>query len=269
MEYRKAIVSALTYMDAHFREAVTASQVAEYLGYSERHFCRMFTAVMGITVGAYLRAKRLECASAAITCGCSVTEAASDCGFDTPSGFNKAFRKRYGMSPTEYKNRKGGIMMTPEIKKMAAFTAVGYYLKAPENLDILDAGAYWLGKDFSAVSKEDYQKLTTPGYAEIGAWMHPDNVSGDFYYFFGPMTKDKSFVPNGMIAIDVPEAEYAVFLVPSGKNVEEINQNVRKTWKYIFSEWFDQSDYKFDEEKMDFELYRGEDTFIYVPVLRK
>ena len=45
--------------------------------------------------------------------------------------------------------------------------------------------------------------------------------------------------------------------------------NVRKTWKYIFSEWFDQSEYQFDSAKIDCEYYLGEDAFIYVPVVKK
>ena len=72
-----------------------------------------------------------------------------------------------------------------------------------------------------------------------------------------------------MVLLDIPSAEYAVFLVPRGASVEEVGANVRKTWKYIFSEWFDQSEYQFDSAKIDFEYYLGKDAFIYVPVVKK
>ena len=53
--------------------------------------------------------------------------------------------------------------MTPEIKKMVAFTAVGYTLTPAEGeLDILNNGAYWLSEDFKTVSDEDYAKLVVP-----------------------------------------------------------------------------------------------------------
>lgn len=269
MRNERGIESALRYIDGHIARRIAAQELAELSRYSFYHFCHLFSSCTGQSVGAYLRHRRLELAAEDMLTGQSVAEVAVIRGFDTPSGFAKAFRKRYGMSPTEYKLMQSGITVTPEIKKMAAFTAVGYYLPPPEDLDILNSGAYWLGKDFTAVSKEDYQKLTYPGYAEIGAWMHPDRVTGDFYYFFGPITKDKSFVPVGMLAIDVPEAEYAAFLVPAGKDAKELNENVRKTWEYVFAERFDQSDYKFDEAKMDFEYYLGENNYVYVPVLKK
>ena len=161
--------------------------------------------------------------------------------------------------------------MKSEIKKMAAFTAVGYTLAPPPESepDIRDNGAYWLGKDFKAVSAEDYAKLAVPGHGEIGAWMHPSDKTGEFFYFFGPITKDKSFVPKGMTALDIPAAEYAVFTVPKAADAKGLHENVKKAWKFIFNDWFDDSGYKFVHAAIAFEYYLGDDTFIYVPVTKK
>lgn len=271
MGYREDMARCREYISEHCSEDLSAAELADIFGYSFFHFCHVFKSCNEMAVGEFLRDVRLSGAAAEILNGGSVTDAALSAGFDTPSGFNRAFRRRFGMNPTQYRKLKGGkITMTPEIKKMAAFTAVGYSLAPPEGeLDILDNGAYWLGKDFNAVSGEDYAKLTYPGYAEIGAWQHPSDKTGEFYYFFGPMTKDKSFTPEGMVALDVPAAEYAVFAVPKAADVKGLNENVKKTWKFIFNDWFDGSEYKFDHTAMDFEYYLGEDTFIYVPVVKK
>jgi predicted transcriptional regulator YdeE len=51
------------------------------------------------------------------------------------------------------------------------------------------------------------------------------------------MTEDNSVVPKGMVAIDVPAAEYAVFSVPKADNREELIENIKKTWKFIFNDW--------------------------------
>lgn len=262
----------MAYIDAHIEQQLTAEALADVAGYSFHHFCHSFRNYTGVPVASYLRRRRLELAAADLLAGVSSLDAAISRGFATPSGFAKAFRKHYGVSPTEYRTimKKGGIRMTPEIKKMAAFSAVGYRLAPPEGeLDVLDASAYWLGKDFSAVSREEYAKLTYPGYAEIGAWMNPDRVSGEFYYFFGPIVKSKDYIPEGLTAIDVPEAEYAVFTVPAAESIQELNLNIRNTWKDIFNSWFDTSAYKFDEAGIGFEYYHGETTCIYIPVVKK
>ena len=157
--------------------------------------------------------------------------------------------------------------MTPELKKMAAFTAIGYSLAPPDgDFEVLDSSAYWLSKDFSSVSKEDYAKLCTINYGEIGAWIRPDEVSGAFWYFFGPIVKDKSFVPAGMEILDVPEADYAVFTVPEAGSPEELNANIRSAMSHIFTEWLDTSGYSLANDGILFEYYMDKDTFIYLPV---
>lgn len=158
--------------------------------------------------------------------------------------------------------------MKPEFVKKDAFSAVGYVLKPEEKLDILDNGAYWFRKDFSSVSKEEYIKLTYPGYAEVGAWIHPKNDIGELHYFLGPTVKDKSYIPAGMETLDIPKAEYAVFTVPKAESAQDLYEAVKKTWKFIFYDWFDGSGYQYDLGKLGFEYYIGKDTYIYIPVLK-
>lgn len=269
MSYHNDMERYRTYIEAHLDERITARDLADLLGYSLYHFCRFFRSMEGISAGAYVRKRRLERASRELMTTDCVTDVALRSGFDTPSGFTRAFRRQYGFTPTEYK-KAGGISMTPELKKLDPFAAIGYSLAPPEGeVDVLECGAYWLGKDFSSVSKEEYQKLTYPGYAEIGAWMHPDQNSSDLRYFLGPEVKSTDYVPEGMVMLEFPAAEYAVFTVPPAQGLEALQENIRKTWKYIFSQWFDTSEWKYDESKMDFERYCGEKTCIYVPVIRK
>ena len=45
--------------------------------------------------------------------------------------------------------------MTPEIKKMASFTAIGYCLAPPDgDFAVLDASAYWLDTSSYALTHE-------------------------------------------------------------------------------------------------------------------
>lgn len=267
MRYMECIEQIKSYIREHITEPVTVKELAEQSGYSLYHFCHVFVNVAGLSVGAYIRKVRLDMASEDILNGDSVMEVSSRYDFETQSGFAKAFRKQYGMSPTEYKMR-GGIMR-PEIKKMDAFTAVCYCLAKPEGeFDFISNTAYWLGKDFSSVSLEDYQKLTYEGYAEIGTWLHPEEKTGELSYYFGPIVKSKDYIPEGMEAVEVPEAEYAVFTVPAAKDVAELHANIQKTWKYIYTEWLDASEWKYDEAKVNFEYYCGENTYIYVPICK-
>lgn len=269
MSYKQDMQRCLDYIEEHLENRITIPELADFLGYSLYHFCHVFKNVQGVSAGNYLRKRQLDQAAKRILTGERITDIAFSSGFDTHAGFTKAFHRQYGISPQEYKQR-GGFVMTPEIKKMPAFSAICYQFPAPEgDFQFLDSGAYWLNQDFSTVSKEDYAKLTKPGYAEIGLWLFPEEDVPELYYFLGATVDSKDYIPEGMHAIDIPEAEYAVFTVPVASSASELQQNIQKMWKQIYTEWFDNSDWKYDESKLNFEYYLGENTYIYVPVKTK
>lgn len=249
--------------DAH----VTAEELASVSGYSFFHFCHLFTSLTGKSVAAYLRVRSLELAAADLLRGEPVAEISRKRGFDTSSGFSKAFRRQYGITPTEYRATRGLAALRPTFKKMDAFCAVGYNLAPPQGeFDVLDTGAYWAGNRFSSVTAGEYARLNAAHLGEIGCWMRPDRVTGEFYYFFGPIVRDFSYLPRLMEPLTVPAAQYAVFRVPRASSLTALKENVRRVWKYIFLDWLDRSGYELDERKIDFEYYLNGESFIYLPV---
>lgn len=259
------------YLNQHIGENVTAEGLAKVSGYSFYHFCHLFTSVTGQSVAAYIRRRRLELAAEDLLKGSSISIISQRRGYETASGFSKAFRRHYGITPTEYRTTRGGLsMLKPEIKTVSAFTAVGYGLAPPKGeFNVMDTGAYWAGSDFSSVTKEDYARLNAEGLGEIGIWMHPDPVSGEFCYFFGPIVRNADFVPKGMTVLHMPETRYAVFPVQKAATLEGLAENVRRMRKFIYSEWFDYCAYEFNDSRLDFEYYREENSYIYIPIRPK
>ena len=103
MQRNENLIRVLNYIDQNISENITAEELSQVSGYSFYHFCHLFTNLSGESISAYLRHRRLQLASDRLLEGRSVTDTAFSCGFDTPSGFAKAFRKLYQISPTEYK----------------------------------------------------------------------------------------------------------------------------------------------------------------------
>ena len=266
MPYREDMERCLEYIKAH--PDTDAHALADMLGYSFFHFCHVFRSIIGVGAGEYLRRSRLELSAARLLKGARATDEALECGFDTPSGYTRAFRRRFGMSPSEYKKTKGGrTEMTPVFKKLDKFQAIGYAFK-PDSAPDLKAGAFWADMKFTSIDKDEYAKLCQPNNGEIGTWMHPDE-GGDLFYFFGPIVKDDRPVPSGAEKVEIPAAEYAVFEIPAAADPAALKENIQKTWRYIFSEWLDSSDWKFDQTKADFEFYLDSGSYIYIPVVKK
>ena len=270
MGYRDDMERCRQYIEEHLTEEITPRQLSDMFSYSFYHFCHVFKSVNEMAVGAYIRERRLIRSAGELLNGKSVTDVTFEYGFDTVSGFNRAFKKKFLASPSEFKKMKGGIYnMTPEIKKFPAFRAIGYALKPECDIDIKENGAYWHGKDFSSVDPKVYADLCIPNQGELGTWLHPSDKTGDFYYFLGTIVTEEKVAPEGLVEITAEEAEYAVFTVEPSEDTHILSENIKKTWKYIFNDWFDLSEYKFDQSKMDFEFYFGEGTYMYVPVVKK
>ena len=272
MDYQDAMEICREHIFEHYGEPVTARELADMTGYSLYHFCYVFRAYFDMSVGEYVRVYALNRAAADILGGKPILTASLDAGFDTAAGFSKAFKKQFGMSATEYRKqhlKRRSEFMEFTIEKKSAFSAIGYFIEPQaEKVDILESGAYWYGADFSGHPQYPTDSSVN---GEVGMWTHPDDVNGELKYFFGYIA-DTAAPPN-FVKSEIPAAEYAVFVVQAAKTFtnggQELAENIRTTWKYVFKEWFGTSAYVFDEGKVCFEFYHGEVTKIYVPVKAK
>lgn len=264
MKYIEIMEKCEKYIEEHLEYPPSATELAEYSGYSLYHFCHLFRAHFGIPVGEYISRKKLEKAAENISAGMSITEASVRAGYDTPSGFAKAFRKEFGTNASEYRKNllKEDDNMNPEIIKKESFSAVGYCIIPPEDLVVKENCAYWKKIDFTEYPNYP-EELEDCG--EIAAWIHPNEKSGELSYFFGFETVCKS-VPEGFSVINIPAAEYAVFEVSVSVFDESLSEELKKLWNKIFDEWLPDSEKSFDEGKMCFEFYKGEKAFIYIPI---
>jgi transcriptional regulator GlxA family with amidase domain len=84
----------------------TVERLAARVSMSPRHFARVFRAEVGCTPAAYVERVRLEAARRLLeTTSLPVDEVARTCGFGTVETLRRAFARRVGASPTEYRDR--------------------------------------------------------------------------------------------------------------------------------------------------------------------
>jgi AraC-like DNA-binding protein len=88
----------------HRRSRVSLAQVARRLGMSPSLLRLRFRASAGLSVGKYIRELKLQY-SCELLHGTrfAVSEIATRCGYDTVFSFSRAFRRTYGMAPTDYR----------------------------------------------------------------------------------------------------------------------------------------------------------------------
>lgn len=95
---------AVTYIEAHLKEPVRVDEAARYAGYSYYHLTRQFNAVLGESVGNYIRRRKLaDAAGQLLHSRRRILDIALDYGFESSEAFSRAFKSIYGISPTAYR----------------------------------------------------------------------------------------------------------------------------------------------------------------------
>ena len=94
----------LNYINEHFAEDISINTLATLCDYSEYHFMRFFKKHIGLTCIQYINNLRLEKASILLTSSnMPITDISLDVGFDNLSYFNKLFKRKYKLTPKEFR----------------------------------------------------------------------------------------------------------------------------------------------------------------------
>ena len=100
----EAVQRMQDYIAAHLTEAITLADLARAACYSPWYAARLFRELTGLSPAEYIRRCRLTCSARRIKAGdCSVTDAAMDTGFGSVDGYQRAFRRAFGVNPGEYR----------------------------------------------------------------------------------------------------------------------------------------------------------------------
>jgi AraC family transcriptional regulator len=97
----------LDHIDAHLHEDLTLERLAAVAAWSKFHFQRQFALRFGVGVARYIQLKRLHRAAfqLAFRQHAAVGEIAAASGYEGPEAFARAFKKRVGQTPSEFRTQ--------------------------------------------------------------------------------------------------------------------------------------------------------------------
>ena len=100
------VLKAREYIEQHKADEFSLADVAKAAGASVFHFCKVFHRATGLKFTDYVARVRLEDArNRLLNPNLRISEIAYDVGFQSLTQFNRTFKRVFGQSPTEFRER--------------------------------------------------------------------------------------------------------------------------------------------------------------------
>ncbi|HZG55283.1 AraC family transcriptional regulator [Paenibacillus sp.] len=229
------LLAAKQYVDERLDEDVRLEDVAAAVGCSAFHFHRLFRAWMGVTLAEYVRDRRLQAAGYALKrTNDKLIDIGLSCGFASPETFLRAFKRKYGVTPGDYRRGRGGAgTMKVIIKERQATTAVGVAVRTDVAKDRNIAEAWTR----CAAMCEGVPNVKRGGMA-FGVELYEPGMegrAGAFTYVACIETDGEGIAPEGMVALTIPGGRYAAAThIGSTERLQE-------TFDYVYGVWLPES----------------------------
>ena len=150
MDWIEGFQESLDYIEENLSGELDIEEIAGRAALSPFYYQRIFGALCGLTVGDYIRARRMTLAAQELSgSGIRVIDVAVKYGYDSPDSFAKAFQRFHGITPSQAREPganlrsfaplhikitlEGGSMMDYRIVEKASFTIMG--VRRPFNCD--------------------------------------------------------------------------------------------------------------------------------------
>lgn len=233
------IAGALAYIEANLDQELDIRVIAEKAYMSAFHFQRMFGALCGITVGEYIRNRRLTLAAQELSFADSkVIDVALKYGYDSPDSFARAFTRFHGIAPSAAKQKgirlnsfaplkiklvlEGGTMLEYKIVEKEQFTVMGISRGFNSDTSYQEIPKFW---------QEHFQNDTH----KVVCGMYGICIDGDgkdFDYLIADNYIPWNEVPEGFVTRVIPAGTWAVFPCrgPLPTALQEVNTKIWSEW---------------------------------------
>ena len=231
------IQNALAYMEDNLTSELQIGDIAKQACLSPFYFQRIFGALCGISVGEYIRSRRLTLAGEELTgSDARIIDIAAKYGYDSPDSFARAFQRFHGISPSTAKKtgarlmsfapvklpktQKGVYTMEYQITEKAQFTVMGVSRRFHPDTSYQQIPEYWT---------EMFSKPDFPLMGIYGICMDSNGPDGEFEYWIADNYIPYQTLPADCRTMVIPAGTWAVFPCKL-KTLQDTNTRMWQEW---------------------------------------
>lgn len=289
MDWLTGIQNAINYIEEHLTEEIDYEEVAKEAACSNFYFQRIFGILCGISLGDYIRNRRLTLAGDELSASDDkVIDIALKYGYESPESFTRAFARFHGVTPSEAKKDGSKLKSFSRISvkiTLSGGSVMNYKIVEKEAFDIIEkVETHSVEDSANAKSIPDFWTRsyndgtikilfdTTNDRTYIFGVCYgnlPENAK-TFNYSLAAKCDKNTVVPEGFRKNTIPARTWAVFECKGA-----MPNAIQDLWHKIVSEFFPTSSYKPTYE-MDIEAYSEGNmsdpdyySEIWIPVVKK
>lgn len=103
---KEKLKSMIRYVSTHYQEKITIEEISQFFHYSPSHFMKFFKTHTGMSFISYVNDYRITEARTLLTNTTdSILDISFQCGFTNLSNFNRIFKRKYGISPSQMRKQ--------------------------------------------------------------------------------------------------------------------------------------------------------------------
>ncbi len=228
---------SIDFMEQNLTETLDIKEIAGKAALSPFYYQRIFGALCGITVGEYIRARRMTLAAQELAgLDVRVIDVSVKYGYDSPDSFAKAFQRFHGITPSQAREpgaalrsfapmhvkviMEGGSMLDYRIVEKAPVTVVGIKRRFHSETSYEEIPKFW---NKWAVDKKGLKGM-------FGLCMDMDGR--EFDYWIADMYVPWEDIPEGCETTVIPGGLWAQFVCrgPLPDSLQSVNTKIWSEW---------------------------------------
>ncbi len=279
-DYIKRVNRILTFIDHNIDSELSLGKVAAIGHYSPFHLHRIFKEITNETLNSYITRKRVEKTAAMLMHRKELTIATIyvQNGFSSNSSFTRTFKKKYGISPTQFRNLSpdqfSKISQTDSKNGQAKGLLAAYICTMEELKNWINSHATI---EIKVLPKQDMAYITQIGvtglpdaFGRLLNWARPKGLLQSeglklarIYHDSFKITAPEKVRMSACIVLKEPiavEGEVGLTSIISGKfivcRLEIEPKDFEKSWRGLFA-WMNDNGYQ-KADQNPFEIYHND-----------